>query len=133
MFANSPQSKYEVIDAEKAGEHEVQGQKATDIEWRVGLALTKLEIPFLFQFEIQGGQRRRGGVVIDFLALLPPLSVPIEVMGEWWHSSAFRAEDKLKEAMVRQQGNFAEMVYLFESELLTIPDAYQAVKRELRI
>ena len=133
MFANSPQSKYEVIDAEKAGEHEVQGQKATDIEWRVSVALDRLKLPYLFQFDIEGGQRRRGGVVLDYLILIAPLSIPAEVMGGWWHSSAFNAEDKLKEALVRQQGNYGEMVYWWEGELQTIPDAYSAVKRELRV
>ena len=125
MFANSRPSKSE--------EHEVQGQDATDLEWRVALALDKLEIPYMFQFSIEGGHMRRGGVILDFLALIPPLSVPIEVMGTYWHTSSMKAEDKLKEALVRQKGNYAEMVYLFEGELQTIPDAYSAVKRELRV
>ena len=127
MFASSQQSK-----SEPAGD-EVQGQDASDLEWRVSVALDKLKIPYMFQFSLYGGTSRRGGVVIDFLAIIPPLSVPIEVMGQYWHSSSFKAEDKLKEAMVRQKGSFAEMVYLFESELQTISDAYSAVKRELRV
>ena len=117
----------------KSEEHEVQGSDATVLEWRVALALDKLEIPYMFQFSLFGGSTRRGGVIIDFLALIPPLSVPIEVMGEYWHSSSMKAEDRLKEAMVRHNGNYAEMVYLWESELQTIPAAYSAVKRELRV
>ena len=127
MFANSQQSR-----SEPAGE-EVQGQDASDLEWRVAIALDKLKIPYMFQYSLGGGSTRRGGVILDFLALLPPLSVPIEVMGTYWHSSSMKAEDRLKEAMVRQQGNFAEMVYLWEGELQTISDAYSVVKRELRV
>jgi hypothetical protein len=127
MFASSQQSK-----SEPTGE-EVQGQEASDLEWRVAVALDKLKIPYMFQFSIAGGHMRRGGVVLDFLALIPPLSVPIEVMGGYWHTASMKAEDKLKEAIVRQQGTYAEMVYLFEGELATIADAYSAVKRELRV
>jgi len=120
------------LTREAAGD-EVQGQDATDLEWRVAVALDKLKIPYMFQYELFGGSTRRGGVILDFLAIVPPLSVPIEVMGKYWHSSSMRAEDKLKEALVRQQGNFAEMVYLFESDLQSISDAYSSVKRELRV
>lgn len=125
MFANSQQEKYK--------EHEVQGQDATVLEWRVAVALDKLELPYMFQFDIEGGSTRRGGVILDFLILIPPLSVPAEVMSGYWHRSSMRAEDRLKEALVRQKGTYSEMVYWWEADLQTIPDAYQAVKRELRV
>ena len=127
MFANSTQSK-----SEEAGD-EVQGQAATDLEWRVALALDKLKIPYMFQFDVEGGQRLLGGLVIDFLALTSPLSTPIEVMGGYWHRSNQTSEDRMKEALVRHQGSYAEMVHLWEGELQTISDAYSAVKRELRV
>lgn len=115
------------------GDHEVQGNKATDLEWRVAVALERLRIPYMFQYALLGGQRRRGGLVVDFLVFTAPLSTPLEVMGGYWHRSGQRREDRLKEAMVRHLGNFAEMVYLWEGELQTLNDAYKAVKRELRV
>ncbi len=127
MFANSAPSK------SRAEEHEVQGADASVLEWRVAIALDKLEIPYIFQYELFGGSSRRGGVILDFLIILPPLSIPAEVMGGYWHRSSMKAEDRLKEALVRQKGNFSEMVYWWEAELQTIADAYQAVKRELRV
>jgi len=133
MFAASQQSKYEIIDAEKAGGYTVQGAKASVLEYRVALAAERLKIPFLFQYEMFGGSTRRGGVILDFLFLIAPLSIPGEVMGGYWHRSAHTSEDKLKEALVRQQGNFGEMVYWWEGELQTKEDAYRAVKRELRV
>ena len=128
MFVSSRQSK----SKEPAGDV-VQGQDASDLEWRVAIALDKLKIPFLFQFELFGGSTRRGGVIIDFLALTSPLSTPIEVMGGYWHRSNQTSEDRMKEALIRQKGNYAEMVYLWQGELQTISDAYSAVKRELRL
>ena len=118
--------------SEPAGD-EVQGQDASDLEWRVAIALDKLKIPYMFQYSLFGGSTRRGGVIIDFLAILPPLSVPIEVMSGYWHRSSMGAEDRLKEALVRQKGTFSEMVYLWESDLQSIADAYRATKRELRV
>ena len=128
MFVSSRQSK----SKEPAGD-EVQGQDASDLEWRVAIALGKLKIPFMFQFELFGGSTRRGGVIIDFLALTSPLSTPIEVMGGYWHRSNQTSEDRMKEALIRQKGNYAEMVYLWQGELQTISDAYSAVRRELRV
>ncbi len=127
MFPSLQQSK-----SEPAGD-EVQGQDASDLEWRVAIALDKLKIPYMFQYQLFGGTTRRGGVVLDFLALTSPLSTPIEVMGGYWHRSSMSAEDRLKEALVRQKGTFSEMVYLWESDLQTIADAYRATKRELRV
>ena len=125
MFANSPQLKSE--------EHEVQGADASILEWRVSLALDKLRLPYLFQFDILGGSTRRGGLIIDFLILVAPLSIPAEVQGGYWHRGSKTSADRMKEALVRQQGNFGEMVYFWEGELQTIADAYSTVKRELRV
>jgi len=133
MFAASQQSKYEIIDSKKSGSHSIQGSKATDIEFYVALAAERLKIPFIFQYEMFGGSTRRGGVILDFLFLIAPLSIPGEVMGGYWHRSAHTSEDKLKEALVRQQGSFGEMVYWWEGELQTEADAYRAVRRELRV
>jgi len=133
MCANSLPSRYEVIDEERAGSYEVQGQRATDLEWRVALALEKLKLPYMFQFSLGGGRTKRGGVILDFLVFTAPLATPLEVMGQYWHRGAYQSEDKLKEAILRNYGSFAEVVYLWQGELQTISDAHKAVKRELRV
>ncbi len=127
MFPSLQRSK-----SEPAGD-EVQGQDASDLEWRVAIALDKLKVPYMFQYSLGGGSTRRGGVILDFLALIPPLSVPVEVMSGYWHRASLDAEDRLKEALVMHLGNFSEMVYLWESDLQSIADAYRATKRELRV
>ena len=119
------------LTREAAGD-EVQGQDATILEWRVALALDKLKLPYMFHYSLGGGHMR-GGLILDFLILIPPLSVPAEVMGNYWHRSNMTSRDRMKEAMVRHLGNFSEMVYWWESDLQTISDAYSAVKRELRV
>ena len=122
MSLNSPASK-----------HSIQGSDATDIEWRVALALTKLKIPFMFQYALMGGRSTRGGIVLDFLALTDPLSTPIDVRGEYWHGARQRVDDDLALAVMMSRGSFAEPVILYGGELQSIEQAFATVKRELRV
>jgi len=63
-------------------------------EYYVALALEKLELPYIYQFEIFGGHLR-GGVILDFLVLTHPLSTPIFVNGLYWHKGKRAAVDLL--------------------------------------
>ena len=116
-----------------ASKHSIQGSDATDIEWRVALALTKLKIPYMFQYALMGGRSTRGGIVLDFLALTDPLSTPIDVRGSYWHQPQQRVDDDLALAIMMSRGSFAEPVVLYDGELQTIEQAYSTVKRELRV
>lgn len=109
------------------------GSAATDIEYYVALALDKLDIPFLFQYEIMGGRVRRGGIVLDFLCLVPPLPIPLDIRGEHWHQPNQRLDDDLALAVMMSRGQYAEPVILYGGELQTEEQAYSTVKRELRI
>lgn len=135
MSPNSPASRYEQIGPGKAGSYSVQGSRASDIEWRVALALDKLDIPYLFQYEIGGGRTKRGGIVLDFLAITTPLSTPIDVRGEYWHQPQHKIDDDLGLALLNHYGRgmYAEPVILWGAELQTIDQAFATVKRELRI
>jgi hypothetical protein len=113
----------------------IQGSQATSIEYHVAIALDRLEIPYLFQFEIGGGRVFRGGMVLDFLALTTPLSTPIDVRGEYWHQPRQRIEDDLQLALMNHYGRgyFAQPVVLYGASLQTPEQAYSTVKRELRV
>jgi hypothetical protein len=113
----------------------IQGSNATDIEWHVALALDKLGIPYIFQYELGGGRTFRGGMVLDFLALTAPLSTPIDLRGEYWHQPKQQVEDNLQLALMNHygRGQFAEPVIIYGAELQTIEQAYSTVKRELRV
>lgn len=121
--------------ASKLDDYSIQGANATKIEWYVALALDKLEIPYLFQYEIGGGRVFRGGMVLDFLALTSPLSTPIDVRGEYWHQPKQRVEDDLQLALMNHygKGQFAEPVVVYGAELQTPEQAFSTIKRELRV
>lgn len=121
--------------ASKPEEKSIQGSKATDIEWNVSIALTKLDIPFMFQFQLGGGRTTRGGMVLDFLALTSPLSTPMDIRGNYWHQPQQRVEDDLQLALMNHygRGQFAEPVVIYGAELQTPEQAYSTVKRELRV
>ena len=119
--------------ASKRNDYTIKGADATDIEWRVALALEKLKVPYIFQYQLAGGRTRRGGIVLDFLALTDPLSTPIDVRGEYWHQPKQRIDDDLGLALMQSRGNFAEPVIIYGGELSTIEQAYSTVKRKLRL
>ena len=132
MLPNLPASRSEGTGKEDE-DFTIQGSDATDIEWRVALALEKLKIPYMFQFQLMGGRSTRGGIVLDFLALTDPLSTPIDVRGDYWHQAAQRVDDDLALAIMMSRGQYAEPVVLYGGELQTEEMAYSAVRRELRV
>lgn len=132
MLPNLPASRSEGTGKEDE-DFTIQGSNATDIEWRVALALEKLKIPYMFQFQLMGGRSTRGGIVLDFLALTDPLSTPIDVRGDYWHQAAQRVDDDLALAIMMSRGQYAEPVVLYGGELQTEEMAYSAVRRELRV
>jgi hypothetical protein len=122
MLLNSPASKYSI-----------QGASATMIEWHAALALDRLKLPYLFQYDIGGGRSVRGGIVLDFLVLTSPLSTPLDIRGEYWHQPKQRIEDDLGLALTMARGQYAEPVVIYGAELQTPDQAYATVKRELRV
>ncbi len=111
----------------------IAGSDATDIEWRVAVALEKLHLFFIFQYALEGGRTRRGGIVLDFLVLTDPLRTPLDVRGEYYHQPQQRTEDDLGLALAMSRGNYAEPVVIYGGELQSIEQAYSTVKRELRV
>ena len=114
-------------------QYEVQNLDATQPEYYVAVSLDRLKLPYLFQFEVIGGRTRRGGLILDFLVLTDPLSTPVFVNGEYWHSGEQSSEDKLLQAIIGQYPDFAEPVVLWGEQLQTEQDAYSAVKAAFRV
>ena len=115
--------------------YEVQGMRATDIEYFVALALEKMGVRYKFQQDFLGGRQVKGGFVLDFLVLTVPLPTPVWVHGEYWHKGKQRAIDAFQEATIfwLLEGRILPAVVLFGQDLQTEEMAYRTVKREIRI
>ena len=121
-----------ISPAQNTDGYTIKGADATDIEFFVSIALTRLHLPFIFQYSLGGG-RKRGGIVLDFLVLTDPLSTPLDIRGDYWHQPKQRIDDDLGLALLMKGGNFAKSVIIYGGELQTVEQAYSTVKRELRV
>ena len=115
----------------------IQGTQAkSKEEWRVALALGKLQIAFEYQYQIFGGYGIRGGQIIDFLAYTVPLITPIYVLGEYWHKTR-QSEGELKLLMEQVKmyfnGQANDPVGIWDYDLQTAEQAFQTVRKELRL
>ena len=109
-------------------QYKVQEQDATSYEFYVALALDRLKLPYMFQYQILGGRVRRGGIILDFLVLVPPLSIPLLVHGNYWHRDEMSTQDKLEESIIRQMPEFGELIILWGTDVNTPEKAYASVK-----
>jgi hypothetical protein len=112
----------------------LQGLKATAEEYRVGKALEKLGHEYIFQFQLFEISRVRGSFVIDFLVLTTvPLSTPVEVYGEYWHSGQLGAGDRVREIVIQDllRGSANPLVVFYGSDLQDQQSADEVVKREI--
>ena len=80
----------------------VQG-KAVDslFEARIAVALGILQFPFIYQYTVFGGRDFRGGQIIDFLVLLPPLPTPLYAQSKFWHGPTRKGKEADAFAMGR--------------------------------
>ena len=111
----------------------IQGQEAGSTEeWRVAQALTRLKMPFQYQFEIFDASVR-GGLILDFLVMTDPLSTPLEVDGEHWHSGERGSDDKMRHVILEQyfEGKAQPLVILYGQDLATQELADSSVRREI--
>lgn len=69
-------------------------------EWWVSRALDRLRRRYRYQVPVMGGRRLRGGQVLDFLIEDPPLDLPLQVMGEYWHKGQLDPNERFNLAMI---------------------------------
>ena len=89
--------------------YEVQGRDASSNEYFFALALEKLEIPFIFQFELYPAGGAAGGIFVDFLVWIP-YAIPCEIVGEFWHANQ---DERFRHALVEQ--HFGRPIEFFSS------------------
>lgn len=104
-------------------------------EYWVALALYKLHIDFVFQYQLFGGRKYKGGQVVDFWIHTMPLPTPLLVQGWYFHyATAERASQSKLNIMYlesRLNGKAMKPVEVFDTEMPTPDDAYIVVKRKL--
>jgi len=77
----------------------IQGQAPrSKEEWRVGQALDKYGWEYIYQYDVLGGKRLRGGQVIDFLVYTVPKPTALYIEGRYYHGSKGEAQDNLLKA-----------------------------------
>lgn len=121
-----------VIPPETAGRYlTVQGSHASQNEYNVAVALERLGLEFIFQYDILGGRRLRGGAVIDFLVLTIPLPTPVFVNGDYWHSDA--TQEFYQKSMVDQalRGQANPVVVMWGHETDTVEAATSVIRRKI--
>ncbi len=126
----TPSLRYAVMPS-SAGTHEVQGQRASKNEYNVAVALEKVTLDFIFQYEVYYGRRMGRGFIIDFLIFTQPLPTPLWVNGEYWHRGEQREIDFYQETLFNaiSRGTFMPAVTLWGMETDTPELALQAVRR----
>jgi len=118
----------------KSGEQfTVHGQKASSYEWNVAWALEQAGLEYIFQVDYLGGRRLMGGLVVDFLVKTAPLSTPLWVNGDYWHTGKQATEDEMKKAMLYSMTSHEcnKAVTFWGKDCSTKEAALSSVKREL--
>ena len=107
----------------------IQGKQPDSKEevW-VAMALDRLKMPYIYQFELIGASLR-GGILIDFLVLFP-FATPVEVLGEYWHTGELGADDRFRQAIIEQMIG-RPVVNLWTEDLVDPETTYSTVRREL--
>lgn len=104
-------------------------------EYWVALALYRLHMDFIFQYQLFGGRKYKGGQVIDFWVKTNPLPTPIFVQGWYFHyataEKAAQSKINLMFLEARLRGKALKPVEVFDIEMPTPEDAYIVVKRKL--
>lgn len=92
-------------------------------------ACDKMKIDYIYQYSMFGGRRVRGGIVVDFVVMIP-FQTPVEIYGRYWHEGALAADDKLKLNMERQYFK-REPIIAWDYEIETKELAEEFVRREV--
>ena len=104
-------------------------------EYWVALALYKLKIDFVFQYQLFGGRKYKGGQVVDFWIYTVPLPTPLLVQGWYFHYATAEKTSQTKLNLMYLEsalnGKAMKPVEIIDTEIPTPDDAYIVVKRKL--
>lgn len=113
----------------------IQGKiPASILEWRTYLGAKKLKIRFIYQYPVRGGRSRRGGIVADFLFLIPPLPRLVFCQGEFWHEvfkNPLVEQTLIDRIMSENRGQFSLPLFIKEKDVQSGEDAYWLLSKEL--
>jgi len=111
----------------------IKGEEADSRdEYWVSLALDRIEEltgwTWEYQVSVDGGRRRRGGQVLDFLLNTPGRKTIIDVRGKYWHTGS---RDDLRDVEdVARKRNW-RLIGWFTDETPSKETVYQKLKKEL--
>lgn len=109
----------------------IQGHKPDSIQevW-LAEALDRYKIKYYFQFEISGGLRLRGGLIVDFHLILREEA--LEYYGDYWHEEDMSGEDLLRlKALEDYYGDRNSVHILWEHEAQTREEIFVWVKNNI--
>jgi hypothetical protein len=96
-------------------------------EYYVAMALDKEEIKYMFQYQVIGTGRELGSITVDFL-VFAPFAIPLEVMGEHWHSGSLGSGDRYRLDIISQQLKMEPKI-LWGNETDSYDKARKAVRK----
>jgi len=109
----------------------IQGQKPRSLEeWFTARALWALKLFFIYQYQLFGGTRLRGGIVIDFLVKVAPKWIPLEVQSARWHTGKFGSNERFRIARIERELG-TKVRFVWEDQLTNLGDAISAVRRAI--
>lgn len=119
-------------DPSTKGPFSVQGQKASDLEYRTYSALRRLgwsDPNIQFQTPILGG-RRPGGQVLDFVLYAQGAVYVIFVNGDYWHKYGGKGDTtRMNENIAKSVMKGSTVISLFNGDLLTDEQAYLKLRQ----
>ena len=112
----------------------IQGQMPqSKQEYRVGIALQRLGLGFIYQYSIGGGRSLRGGQVVDYWIYTAPKPTPCFIQGAYWHKAQTDMADEYKQLKVQHvySGYVMPNLLLQEKDLSSVDAAYQTLRKAL--
>jgi hypothetical protein len=108
----------------------IQGHKPDSIQelW-ISQALDHYKVKYIYQYEVSGGLRLRGGLIIDFV--LTVRNIPLEYYGDYWHESEMSGEDLLRLKAIESYFNMKPLI-LWEHEADTRQEVFNWIERNVQ-
>lgn len=109
----------------------IQGQMpGSKNEWYFALALDKLKIPYIYQFQM-GVLGARGSQRIDFVVMVAPTSQACFIQGAYWHNRKTETEDRLKHAEAEREFGAGNVHDFSEDETKDVDTAIRTIRKRL--